>query len=101
MYALVTIKGKQYKAEKGKKLIVDLYDAEVGAKLDFPALLVSSEAGVKVGSPYVEGVKVSATVQDSFRDKKVMVFKYLRRKGYRRNRGHRQSYTTLLVNSIG
>jgi large subunit ribosomal protein L21 len=100
MYALVTIQGKQYKAEKGKKLIVDLCDAKDGDSLDFPVLMISSDDNVKIGTPHVEGASVKTTVEGSFRDKKVDVFKYNRRKGYRRSRGHRQSYTTLVVNDI-
>jgi large subunit ribosomal protein L21 len=100
MYALVEIKGKQYKAEKGKWITVDLYEEAEGSNLEFPVLFLSNEGKSQVGLPYVAGVRVKATVQESFRDKKVDVFKYNRRKGYRKARGHRQSYTKLLVTDI-
>lgn len=101
MYAIVEIKGKQYKAEKGVLLSVDFYDdAETGKTVEFPVLFVSDDGKAKVGTPYVEGAKVSATFKDSFRDKKIEIFNYKRRKGFRKSRGHRQSYTTLLVNEI-
>jgi large subunit ribosomal protein L21 len=102
MYAIVTIKGKQYKAEQGKKLVVDLFnDVNIGDSLKFPAQLVSSSEGVKVGSPDVAGVTVTTKVADSFKGKKITIFKYLRRKGYRKTQGHRQNYTTLVVEKIG
>jgi len=100
MYALVEIKGKQYKAEKGTKLKVDLMDQEKGSKVEFDSVLLTSDKEVKVGTPYVKDAKVTATVEDHFKDKKVLVFKFKRRKGYRRKQGHRQQYTLLKVNDI-
>ena len=101
MYALIEIKGKQYKAEKGSLLKVDLFANEKASSLELGnVLLVSGDAGVKVGSPYVEGVKVKAVVEDHGRDKKILGFKYKKRKNYRRTWGHRQSYTMLKVEDI-
>ena len=101
MYALVEIKGKQYKAEKGGVLKVDRMEQEDGSKVEFDSVLLMKDGeAVKVGTPYVKGAKISATVQETKKDKKVMVIKFKRRKGYRRRNGHRQSYTFLKVNEI-
>ncbi len=101
MYALVEYKGKQYKAEKGAVLTVDSIDAEKGTKIDVDSvLLVSDGDKVTVGTPYVKGAKVQFVVEDSFRDKKVIVFKYKAKKDYHRTIGHRQHYTNVRVESI-
>ena len=101
MYALIEIKGKQYKAEKGSLLKVDLFENDKGSSLELGnVLLVSGDSGVRVGSPYVEGVKVHAVVEDHGRDKKVIGFVYKKRKNYRRTWGHRQWYTLLKVQDI-
>ena len=101
MYALVEYKGKQYKAEKGAVLTVDSIDAEKGTKIDVDSvLLVSDGDKVTVGTPYVKGAKVQFVVEDSFRDKKVIVFKYKAKKDYHRTIGHIQHYTNVRVESI-
>ena len=101
MYALVEYKGKQYKAEKGAVLSVDKLDAEKGAKIDVDTvLLVSDGDNISVGAPYVKGAKVQIVVEDSFRDKKVLVFKYKSKKDYHRLIGHRQNYTNVRVEDI-
>ena len=101
MYALVEYKGKQYKAEKGALLQVDKIDAEKGAKIDIDSvLLVSDGDKVSVGAPYVKGAKVSVVVEDSFKDKKVLVFKYKSKKDYHRTIGHRQQYTNIRIKDI-
>ena len=101
MYALVEYKGKQYKAEKGALLQVDKIDAEKGAKIDIESvLLVSDGDKVTVGTPYVKGAKVSVVVEDSFKDKKVLVWKFKSKKDYHRLIGHRQQYTNVRVEEI-
>ena len=101
MYALVEYKGKQYKAEKGSLLQVDKIDAEKGSKIDIDSvLLVSDGENVKVCAPYVQGAKVQVVVEDSFKDKKVLVFKYKSKKDYHRLIGHRQQYTNVRVEEI-
>ena len=101
MYALVDIKGKQYKAEKGAKLKVDHLEQAKGESVEFESVLMTSNEGeVKVGTPYVEGAKVTAIVEDEGRDKKIVVFKYKKRKGYRKTQGHRQAYSVLKVEDI-
>ncbi len=101
MYALVEIKGKQYKAQAGSLLKVDRIDTETGGAVEFDSvLLVSDEKKIKIGQPYVKGAKVKAKVEEQIKDKKILVFKYKKRKNYRRTRGHRQRYTLLRVEDI-
>ena len=101
MYALVEYKGKQYKAEKGAQLQVDLIDAEKGSKIDIETVLMISDDGkATIGAPYVKGAKVQVVVGDNFRDKKVIVYKYKSKKDYHRTIGHRQRYTYVTVESI-
>lgn len=101
MYALVEYKGKQYKAEKDALIRVDKIDAEKGTAIEIDTvLLVSNDGSVSVGAPYVKGAKVKAVVEDSFRDKKVIVYKYKSKKDYHRTIGHRQQYTTIRVQEI-
>ena len=101
MYALFEYKGKQYKAEQDALIQVDKIDAEKGAKIAIDSvLLVSDGDKVSVGTPYVQGAKVEVEVEDSFCDKKVLVFKYKSKKDYHRLIGHRQEYTRVRVKSI-
>lgn len=100
MYALVEIKGKQYKAQKGALLKVDKLGKETGDSVEFDSVLMISGDDVKVGTPYLDGVKVTATVEDERRDKKINVIKFKKRKNYRRKMGHRQTYSYIRVNDI-
>ena len=100
MYALVEFKGKQYKAEKGALLKVDRVDAEPGASINIDTVLLVSGESVKVGSPYVEGAKVSAVVESHEKDGKIIVFKYKPKKDYRRKQGHRQQYSIIRIAEI-
>jgi large subunit ribosomal protein L21 len=100
MYALVEFKGKQYKAEKGALLKVDRIDAEKGATVDLSNVLLVSGDTVTVGAPYVKGAKVSAVVEDHCRDGKIIVFKYMPKKDYRRTKGHHQQYSLIRVQEI-
>jgi len=100
MYALVEFKGKQYKAEKGSLLKVDRIDAEPGTAINIDTVILVSGDSVKVGSPYVEGAKVSATVESHEKDDKIIVFKYKPKKDYRRKQGHRQQYSIIKIGDI-
>ena len=101
MYAMVEIQGKQYKAEADALLKVDRVAQDEGANLDLDSvLLVSSDDGVKVGSPFVKGATVKTVVEKHVRDPKVRVLKFKRRKNYSRLTGHRQAYTLLRVKEI-
>jgi len=100
MYALVEFKGKQYKAETGALLKVDKIDAEPGTALDIDTVLLLSADTVTVGNPYVQGAKVSATVESHGKDDKIIVFKYKPKKDYRRKQGHRQQYSIIKIGKI-
>lgn len=101
MYALVEILGKQYKAEVGKEVQVDLVKAEVGQQVTYESVLaIVDEKKAKFGAPYVKGASVVATLQSNFKDEKVRVYKFHRRKGYRKTQGHRQQYSVLKIDSI-
>jgi len=101
MYALVEIAGKQYKAQKGKTLIVDRLDKNEGERVEFTSvLLLAEDDKVKIGTPYCEGAKVKTTVSKQTKGPKVIIYKYKRRKDYRRKRGFRPSYTVLTVEEI-
>jgi large subunit ribosomal protein L21 len=100
MYALVEFMGKQYKAEKGALLKVDRVDAAPGAAVDIEKVLLVSGDAVRVGSPYIEGAKVSATVESHGKDDKIVVFKYKPKKDYRRKQGHRQQYSIIKIGDI-
>jgi large subunit ribosomal protein L21 len=100
MYALVEFKGKQYKAETGATIKVDKIDAEPGTAIDIETVVLVSGDTVTVGSPYVQGAKVSATVESHGKDKKIIVFKYKPKKDYRRKQGHRQQFSVLKIGEI-
>ena len=101
MYAMVEIKGKQYRADEGAVLRVDRVDGETGDVLEFDSvLMVRSDDGVKVGTPYVDGASVKAVLEDQGRAKKIKVLKFKRRKNYSRKYGHRQAFTTIRVKEI-
>ena len=101
MYALVEIKGKQYKVEKDSVVKVDHLDSEQGSAIEFSSVvLVKGDDTAKIGTPYVDGAVVKAEVTAHARDKKVVVFKHKRRKNYRRTKGHRQHYSLIRVTDI-
>ncbi len=101
MYALVEILGKQYKAEEGKTIQVDLVKAEVGGTVTYDSVLaVVNDNDVKFGAPYVEGASIVATLESNTKGDKVRVYKFRRRKGYRRTQGHRQNYSILKIEKI-
>ena len=100
MYVLVEFKGKQYKAEKGDLLKVDLIDAEPGTAINIDTVLLVSGETVKVGNPYVAGAKVSAVVESHEKDDKIIVFKYKPKKDYRRKQGHRQEFSIIKIGDI-
>jgi len=104
MYAIVEIKGQQFKAEEGKFLYVHHLGDEVkqGEAISFDkVLLVDADGAVTVGVPTVEGASVNCEVLEPLvKGDKVLVFKKKRRKGYRRLNGHRQQFSKVLVKSI-
>ena len=100
MYALVEIQGSQYRIERGSRLIVERISGIKDTVEIDRVLLVSDKKEVKIGNPYVSGVKVEATLVDHFRAKKIKIFKFKRRKNYRRKQGHRQNLTHLRIDNI-
>jgi large subunit ribosomal protein L21 len=101
LYAIIETGGKQEKATPGETMKVEKLDAKIGESVRFDrVMLVSRDGQVSLGRPYLEGVSVVATVTDQDRGPKILVFKKKKRKGYRRTKGHRQSYTSLRVDSI-
>ena len=101
MYAIIQTGGKQYKVEAGDEILVEKLEATVDAEVEFDVLLVSDDAGVKVGKPVLDGVKVKGKVVEHGKGKKVIVFKYKPKKNIRTKRGHRQPYTKVEILSIG
>lgn len=101
MYAIIQTGGKQYKVEAGDEILVEKLEAAVDAEVEFDVLLVSDDAGVKVGKPVLDGVKVKGKVVEHGKGKKVIVFKYKPKKNIRTKRGHRQPCTKVEILSIG
>jgi large subunit ribosomal protein L21 len=101
VYAIVETGGKQQKAVPGETLRVERLEAQVGetVRLD-RVMLVNRDGQVSLGRPYVDGAAVTATVTAQDRGPKVLIFKKKKRKGYRRTKGHRQSFTSLRVDAI-
>jgi len=101
MYAIITISGKQFKATEGTRIRIPKQSSESGTTLKFEeVLLLSNGADTKMGDPLVKGAFVTATILDHKRDKKILVYKKKRRKGYQRKNGHRQWFTDIEVTKI-
>lgn len=101
MYAIVEIGGHQFKVAQNQEIFVLKLDGNAGDKVNFDkVLLVSGDAGTKVGAPTVSGAAVSATILEHAKGDKVIVFKKKRRKGYKVKNGFRQSYTKLKIDAI-
>ena len=97
MYAIVDIKGKQFKVEKDLELEVPKIDDKVGAKIEFDKILLVNDKGeISTNS----SIKVIAKIISHEFDKKVIVFKQKRRKGYQKKNGHKQAYTKILVQDL-
>ena len=102
MYAIIQTGGKQYKVQVGDIIEVEKVGVEAGNEVVFDQVLAVADDNGKlnIGTPMVEGAKVSAKVLDNFRAKKIVVFKMKRRKGYRRTQGHRQNLTRVEITAI-
>ena len=102
MYALLEIKGKQYKAVVGEMLKIDKVGSNnKGDKLEFDSvMLVNQDGDIKIGKPYVLGSCVKCTYIEDKKDKKIISYRYRRRKSSERKVGHRQSYSYVLVDNI-
>jgi len=101
MYAIVKSGGKQYKVAQGQILRVETIPGDIGSEITFnDVLMVSTGDTVSVGNPVMTDAAVTGRIVEQGRSKKVLVFKYKRRKRYRRTRGHRQNYTAVQIDSI-
>ena len=101
MYAVFKTGGKQYRASEGDVITVEKIEAEKGATVELDEVLMVGEGeDVKVGTPFLEGGKVSATVVDHGRHDKIKVLKFKRRKNHLKTMGHRQYFTQLEITGI-
>jgi large subunit ribosomal protein L21 len=101
MFAIVNIRGKQFKVTENQKLFIPKLKDEIGTKVTFSDVLMYAKDNnsFEIGAPKIS-MNVEATVLDHVKDEKVIVFKKKRRKQYRRTRGHRQQYTQIEINKI-
>ena len=97
MYAIFVTGGKQYRAQAGDVLYVEKLEGEAGAEVVFDQVLI---AGDKIGQPYIEGAKVTGTIEKQGLGKKIVVFKYKSKKNERKKQGHRQAYTKVTVKEV-
>ena len=100
-YAIIRSGGKQFRVEEGGTVRVPSIAKEAGETVEFEALVVGGDDEVRVGTPAVEGARVTGTVVEHGRADKIIVFKKKRRKQYKRTRGHRQDFTAVKIDSIG
>ena len=101
MYAIVATGGKQYRVKEGEKLRVEKLPGEVGDTIELgEVLLIGEGEDIKVGAPFLDGAKVTATVASVSRADKVKIIKFRRRKHHRKQMGHRQSYTEIEITGI-
>jgi large subunit ribosomal protein L21 len=101
MYAVIATGGKQYRVQEGETLRIEKLPTGKGGTVTFDdVLLVADGEQVTLGTPVVQGAKVTAEVVDEGRGKKLLIYKYRRRKGYRRKTGHRQPFTAIKITGI-
>jgi large subunit ribosomal protein L21 len=100
MYAVMTTGGKQYKVAQGDRLRIEKIGAAVGETVIFDQVLLVGGEALKIGTPLVAGATVTAKVVAQAREKQIIVFKFRRRKNYRRKNGHRQPFTALEITGI-
>ena len=101
MYAVVSAGGKQFKVQKGETLRIEKIPGEVGSKVTFDkVLMVADGENIRVGQPVIAKAAVQASIVEQDKAKKILIFKYKRRKRYRRKQGHRQPYTAIRIDGI-
>ena len=101
MYAVIKTGGKQYRVDPGKEVRVEKLDGEPGDPVTFDQVLMASDGeNIRVGKPFLEDTKVVGRITQQGKNKKILVFKYKRRKGYRKKMGHRQQYTQIKIDEI-
>ena len=101
MYAVIVSGGKQYKVSEGDVIRVEKLEVEEGAKISFDQVLLINDGSLKIGTPAVKGAKVSGTVLQNGKGKKVIVYRYKRKSGYHKKNGHRQLFTEVKIEKIG
>ncbi len=100
VFAIIESGGKQYKVAEGDIVFVEKLNEEEGATVEFPVLAISDDNGLKVGTPVIEGAKVTANVVKNGKAKKIYVMTYKPKKNEKRKLGHRQPYTKVEIKSI-
>ncbi len=100
MYSIVEISGKQYNVKKGDVIAVDRIDKDKDEIIEFNNVMLIKDKETLFGNPYIKDAKVKAKIIEHQKDKKVMVFKFKRKKEYKRLKGHRQSYTKIKIEGI-
>jgi large subunit ribosomal protein L21 len=101
MYAVIFTGGKQYRVQEGETLKVETLSVDAGQQIEFDkVLLIQSDAGLKVGQPFLADGKVTATVMAHGRHKKIHIIKFRRRKHHMKRQGHRQNYTEVRITGI-
>ncbi|HEX2938272.1 MAG TPA: 50S ribosomal protein L21 [Ruminiclostridium sp.] len=101
MYAVIETGGKQYRVQEGDTVFIEKLGAEEGENVTFDKVVaVGKDDGFVAGTPFVDGVKVSAKVVKNGKEKKVIVFKYKAKKNYRNKKGHRQPFTKVQIEKI-
>ena len=101
MYAVIVSGGKQYKVSEGDVIRVEKLEVEEGANVSFDQVLLINDGSLKIGTPTVQGAKVSGTVLQNGKAKKVIVYRYKRKSGYHKKNGHRQLFTEVKIDKIG
>jgi large subunit ribosomal protein L21 len=101
MYAVIATGGKQYRVSVGDEIFIEKLAGEAGDAVKFTeVLMVSDDNGTQVGAPTLDGAAVEAEIVKQGKQKKIIVFKYKAKKGFRRKKGHRQPYTRVRINAI-
>ncbi|MGN0301571.1 MAG: 50S ribosomal protein L21 [Anaerotardibacter sp.] len=101
MYAIIKTGGKQYKVAAGDFVNVEKLDAEVGTTVELPVIAVVDGAQVEADPAKAAATKVEATIVEQFKGEKALIFKFKKRKNYKRTRGHRQQLTLVKITAVG
>ncbi len=100
MYAVVRTGGKQLRVQPGDVVDIEHVPGEAGQQIELPEVLLVADDSIRVGTPTIEGARVTATVQGTVKGPKLQIFKHRRRKRYRLHKGHRQGYTRIRIETI-